>query len=62
MPGEESKAPEEAEQAAEPGEEVAALVAGLEPEPELALGCVVVAAIHPRRATRPESTTVVEGG
>lgn len=57
MPGEESKAPEEAERAAGPVEEVA----GLEPGPELALGCVVAAAIHPRRATRPESTTVVEG-
>ena len=57
MPGEESKAPEEAERAAGPVEEVA----GLEPGPELALGCVVVAAIHRRRATRPESTTVVEG-
>lgn len=59
MPGEESKAPGEAEQAAGPGEEVAALEP--EPELELALGCVVAAAIDPRRATRPESTTVVEG-
>ena len=54
----ESKAPEEAEQAAGPGE----VVAGLEPGPELELALgPVVAAIHPRPATQPESTTVVEG-
>ena len=58
MPGEESKAPEEAERAAGPVEEVAGLEPG--PELELALG-PVVAAIHPRPATQPESTTVVEG-
>ena len=60
VPGE-SKAPGEAERAAEPEEEMAALAAGLGLGlgPELALEPVVVAIDPSRRATRPESTTVV---